>query len=180
MFSRFFSRISANPIPSELYGSVMAQSRQPFFFATFGVPDTVMGRFDMLALHAYLLARRLRSESNPDAVDLSQEVFDLFVADVERALRELGVGDTTVPKRKKKMIRSFYGMIEDFDQPIDQNDMETLKTKAGERFFVDMSDVEIADAQGLADYIMSNAQHLEKQSYTNLGKGELVWLQNND
>ncbi len=158
----------------------MAQSRQPFFFASFGVPDTVMGRFDMLALHAYLLARRLRSESNPDATDLSQEVFDLFVADVERALRELGVGDTTVPKRKKKMIRSFYGMIEDFDQPIDQNDIETLRAKAESRFFGDMKDGETADVAGLVDYILKNAKNLENQRYSKLGKGELTWLSNND
>ena len=135
-----------------------------------------MGRFDMLALHAYLLARRLRSESNPDATDLSQEVFDLFVADVERALRELGVGDTTVPKRKKKMIRSFYGMIEDFDQPIDQNDIELLKDRVRTRFFEGTQDSDLADVTGLVDYILENAKNLENQSYADLGKGELNWL----
>ena len=43
-----------------------------------------------------------------------------------------------------------------------------------------MKDGETADVAGLVDYILKNAQNLENQRYSKLGKGELTWLSNND
>jgi len=79
MLSAFFKKSSSTIPPQQLYGSVMAQARLPEFFIDFSMPDTVMGRFDVLSLHIYLLARRFREEGSPIAMDLSQEVFDFFV-----------------------------------------------------------------------------------------------------
>ena len=103
MFATLFKPRAQDRTGQQLYGTVMAQSREPWFFAKLNVPDTVMGRFDMLALHVYMLARRLARETDETSRVLNQQVFDIFVADLDRALRELGIGDTSVPKRKKKI-----------------------------------------------------------------------------
>ena len=58
-----FRRRSQDRIVATLYGAVVAQARLPAFYADFGVPDTVEGRFDMLVLHLVLLLRRLGQES---------------------------------------------------------------------------------------------------------------------
>ena len=68
----------------------MTHARNRVFYEHFGVPDSVMGRFDMLAMHVYLLTRRLAQENKLVARELSQDVFDLFVEDIERALRQIG------------------------------------------------------------------------------------------
>ena len=96
-----------------------------------------MGRFDVLALHTYLVSRRLAREDAAAARTLNQEVFDLFVHDLDRALRELGVGDTSVPKRKKKMVRSFYGQIDDFDNVLDDRNLQALKPLVARRYYAD-------------------------------------------
>ena len=118
----------------------MARARDPWFYDQVGIPDTVMGRFDMLALHVYLLARRFKGENTTESRSLSQKVFDLFVDDLDRALRELGVGDTTVPKRKKKMVRSFYGQIEDFDHHLDGGNFEQMLIGVSKRYFDENSE----------------------------------------
>ncbi|MGH6739722.1 MAG: ubiquinol-cytochrome C chaperone family protein, partial [Bradyrhizobium sp.] len=41
------------------YGMIVAQARSPVFYAAFGVPDSVDGRFDMIVLHLVLAIRRL-------------------------------------------------------------------------------------------------------------------------
>ena len=149
MFSIFKSR-SVETTQQKLYGSVVAQARQPFLFDTFGVPDTMMGRFDMLALHVYLLARRLKREDDEVFDALNQDVFDLFVEDIERALRQVGIGDTTVPKRKRAMVHSFYGQIDDFDQSLDANERYTLLETVLARYF---SETQHPKPDQLTDYI---------------------------
>jgi len=173
MLSAFFKKSSSTIPPQQLYGSVMAQARLPEFFIDFSMPDTVMGRFDVLSLHIYLLARRFREEGSPIAMDLSQEVFDLYVYDVERALRELGIGDTSVPKKKKKMIRSFYGQIDDFDEPINAGDKEAISEKVQLRY---LSETQNADPYKLTSYILKTESHLKGQSMKALLSGEVNWV----
>jgi cytochrome b pre-mRNA-processing protein 3 len=82
-----------------------------------GVPDTVNGRFDLLLLHLWLLLRRLRSVAQGSA-GLSQALFDRFCEDMDDNLREMGVGDQTVPKRMRAFGEAFYGRVQAYDQAI--------------------------------------------------------------
>jgi len=170
MFAKLFKKPSTVEVPQQIYGSLMAQSRSEFLYQDFKVPDTVMGRFDMLAMHVYLVARRFRAESETVFQTLNQDVFDIFVADIERALRELGIGDTTVPKRKKKMVRSFYGQIEDFDSLIAEKNIEKLAEASKARY---LNDVNESNSNALAQYMLKTEEILAKQSSADLLKGKI-------
>ncbi len=172
MFATLFKPRVHDATPQQLYGAVMAQSREPWFFATLNVPDTVMGRFDMLALHVYLLARRLAVEKSEAASALSQDIFDLFVADLDRALRELGIGDTSVPKKKKKMVRSFYGQIEDFDECLDGQNAELLEERVLSRYFAGTSN---GDAPKLTEYMTKCVNTLKTRKFAELASGKKIW-----
>jgi cytochrome b pre-mRNA-processing protein 3 len=75
-----------------------------------GVPDTLQGRFEMVALHLFPLLYRLMHEPGDDP-ELARLVSESFVADMDAAFREMGVGDLTVPKRMNTLYRSFAGRI---------------------------------------------------------------------
>ena len=93
----------------------MAQARQPDFFLRCGVPDSLDGRFEMIALHSFIVLRRLRGLG--EAADEVAQVFvDTFVLDLDRSLREMGVGDLGVGKRVKRMAAGFHGRITAYDQ----------------------------------------------------------------
>jgi cytochrome b pre-mRNA-processing protein 3 len=96
-----------------IYGMIVAQAREPLFYAGLGVPDTVDGRFDMLLLHLWMVLRRLRPVAGGPA--LSQALFDHFCADMDANLREMGVGDLAVPKRMQKFGEAFYGRSAAYD-----------------------------------------------------------------
>jgi len=83
------------------------------FYQDFGVPDTVNGRFDLLLLHLWLVLRRLKSVE--DGAALSQALFDHFCNDMDDNLREMGVGDFTVPKRMQAFGEAFYGRTAAYD-----------------------------------------------------------------
>src|SRR3954452_9377438 len=80
-----------------IYGMIVAQAREPLFYRSMGVPDTVNGRFDLLLLHMWMVLHRLRQLDG--GAGLCQALFDHFCADMDANLREMGVGDLAVPKR---------------------------------------------------------------------------------
>jgi cytochrome b pre-mRNA-processing protein 3 len=96
-----------------IYGMIVAQAREPLFYRHLDVPDTVDGRLDLLILHLWLMLRRLRGIAAGKA--LSQALFDHFCDDMDANLREMGVGDLTVPKRMQKFGEAFYGRTAAYD-----------------------------------------------------------------
>ncbi len=109
-----FRRKSETPSVERVYAEIVAAARRPALYAVGGVPDTVMGRFESLVLHMSLALRRLK-ELPPPADSLSQELVDRFFADLDSALREIGVGDVSVPKKVKKLGQAFYGRLAAYD-----------------------------------------------------------------
>lgn len=90
-----------------LYGAVVAQARQPSFYVDFGIPDTLEGRYEMIVLHMFLLLERLR-EATPDDTRVSRALIERFVTDMDDCMREIGVGDLTVPKKVKQAAAGLY------------------------------------------------------------------------
>jgi cytochrome b pre-mRNA-processing protein 3 len=108
MIFRLFRRPSRTGSIAALYGTIVAQARAAAFYRSYGVPDTVDGRLEMLILHVVLVLRRL--EEGPEAWRaLGQRLFDEFCRDMDANLREMGVGDLAVPRRMHELGEAFYG-----------------------------------------------------------------------
>jgi cytochrome b pre-mRNA-processing protein 3 len=99
---------------------IVAQAREPLFYQRLDVPDTVNGRFEMIVLHLWMVLRRIRDI--PDGAPFGQALFDFFCSDLDANLRELGVGDLTVPKRMQAFGEAFYGRAAAYDQALEQGD----------------------------------------------------------
>jgi cytochrome b pre-mRNA-processing protein 3 len=117
-----FNRFGNSAAPSRqtietIYGMIVAQAREPAFYLGYKVPDTVNGRLDLLILNLWLVLRRLRTVADGPA--LSQALFDRFCADMDANLREMGVGDLTVPKRMQAFGEAFYGRSAAYDLAFD-------------------------------------------------------------
>jgi len=97
-----------------LYGAIVAQARLPVFYAGLGVPDTVLGRFDLIVLHLVLLLRRLRAGEAAHRA-LAQGVFDAFCRDMDHNLREMGISDQGVPRQMHKVGAAFYGRAQAYE-----------------------------------------------------------------
>lgn len=93
----------------ELYAAAVAQARRPEFYGGLGVPDTLDGRFELIALHLFLILRRLKAQ--PGSEPVGQALVDLFVEDMDASLRELGAGDLGVGRKVKTMGQALYGRI---------------------------------------------------------------------
>lgn len=127
MLRQFFdtARRRNRAIADAIYARIVAAARQPVPYSHWSVPDTPLGRYEMVGLHLYLVLRRLRGEGSA-AEALAQELADTFFLDMDHSLRELGIGDMGIPKRMKTLARMFYGRTKSYDQALDQGDAEAL------------------------------------------------------
>ena len=108
----FLKRLFARKpdVAAILYGAIVASARQEKFYAQWGVPDSIEGRFDMISLHLFLLLDRLKG-GGADVEKARQALTDTFFDDMDRSLREMGVGDLSVGKKVRKMAEAFYGRV---------------------------------------------------------------------
>lgn len=124
---QLFKSPFAHRVAHDLYVAIVDQARQPVFYEDFDVQDTPEGRYDLVAVHAYLVLRRLRDEHERTS-ELAQALFDLMFADLDQNLREMGYGDTGVAKRIKKMAEGFYGRIKVYDEGLNDPNTDKLES----------------------------------------------------
>ena len=155
-FGWFGRRRRKEEVVDALYAKAVAQARQPVFYAEREVPDTVDGRFDMLVLHVFLLLHRLGGEGR-EMKGVTQDLFDLMFADMDRSLREMGVSDMSVGKRVKEMARAFYGRVDAYEPVL--GDEEKLKEALARNLYRG-SAVSGAALAAMAHYIRTQAAAL--------------------
>jgi cytochrome b pre-mRNA-processing protein 3 len=173
MFKRIFGsdKAAKEKITESLYGEIVAAARQPVLYAEWGVPDTPLGRYEMVSLHLFLVLNRLRGEGTVRG--LAQELTDRFFADLDHSIRELGVGDLSVPKRMKKLARMFYGRVAAYDEAVERGD-ETLLAAALARN-VRPEEAAWPEAAELSRYVLEVHRELKAQPLAELAAGRIAF-----
>jgi cytochrome b pre-mRNA-processing protein 3 len=151
------------------YRRVVEQARQPAFYRRFGVPDTTMGRYELVCLHAFLYLHRLKSE-RPQSAPLSQAFFDTMFADIDRGLREIGVGDLSVGRHVKHLARGFYGRIRAYEWGLAGGDPE-LSQALMRNLFATVGEPS-RGAAAITGYIRRSVATLRDQPLAELLAGE--------
>lgn len=158
IFGLFRKRNNNQIIVVRQYELLTTAARQPVFYTDYEVPDTVMGRFELLSIVMILFFRRTRS-SVTSGQELAQEIVDAFFEDIDYSIRELGIGDNSVPKRMKKLAGMFYGRLESYAAAMDGNDRVALAAALRRNIYPKADDGE-ASMTALADWMMTAEAHL--------------------
>lgn len=124
-----FKRSRADADAARLLAAVTVVSRRTNLFGAGRAPDTLDGRFELMALNASLALFRLRAESGLEP--LSQAFTDQLFRQFDAGLREEGVGDTSVPKRMHRMAGDFYGRLSAYTMAIGARDRAGLAAAIG-------------------------------------------------
>lgn len=172
MFQRLFRReTNANRIITDaLYGRIVAAARQERFYSAWNVPDTPLGRFEMLSLHMFLFQHRMRGESGASR-EVAQVLIDDFFLEIDHSLRELGIGDSGVPKRMKKLARMFYGRTAAYADALERADHEALAAALARNIRPETQDW--PQAALLARYVEGAAAALAGQSSDDIRSGTI-------
>jgi len=154
---------------ASLYAAAVEQARAPGFYTALGVPDTIDGRFELIVLHVHLVCRRLAAadaaaEAGAGAAgaEMAQALFDAMFRDMDRNLREMGVGDPSLPRRIRAMIEAYYGRVKAYDAALAAEGGGALATALARNVYNAAAGAPPA-VERLADYVRRAATSLAAQ-----------------
>jgi cytochrome b pre-mRNA-processing protein 3 len=156
------------------YGILTTTARHKAFYLDANVPDTVMGRFEILTVVLILYFRRT-SRANHAVQAIAQEIVDAFFQDLDHSMRELGIGDQGVPKRMKKMASMFYGRLDSYGKALEAQSPEQLEAALKRNFYPENQDATLS-MQRLANYMLDADLMLAGLPVETLERGEAELL----
>ena len=155
---------------AEIYGAIVAQARLRAFYRAVGVPDTLEGRFAVLALHLFAVLHRLKSEGASGAA-LAQDLMDRFSKDMETVLRELGVSDLKIPKKMRALAGSSLGQLRTYEEAIAAGS-DAMEAAVADALPLDKDRAKAVSVR-LAAYVEAAVRDLKTQSLAALGEGRV-------
>lgn len=130
MFNFFNKNSKIKDIAHGLFTKIVTQARQPEFYETWQVPDTLDGRFDLIILHLSLVVDRFEAQlqdknraHNKNIAIVIRYLQEVLFDNMDMSLRELGVGDMSVGKKVKIMAEAYYGRKKTYQEIIRSDDM---------------------------------------------------------
>ncbi len=142
---------------ADLYVQIVEAARRPVFYRDLGVPDTTDGRFEMIVLCGFFVFWSLKEKASQEAAGLSQALFDRMFSDMDRSLRESGVGDLGVPRHMKRMMTGFNGRMAAYEAALALNGDEALLEALKRNVYGTVKEIEAGKVESLARYVRRQA-----------------------
>jgi cytochrome b pre-mRNA-processing protein 3 len=112
MFRALFARLTGDPRRGQgLFEAAVAETRPLHWFTEGAVPDTVDGRFALLATVVALEIVRLE-QLGDEGRAASAALTERFVDTLDVELREMGLGDPTLGKQVRKLVGALGAKVE--------------------------------------------------------------------
>ena len=163
MLRFLFPRLTRSPARgTDLFAAVIREARRPIWYSNLGVPDTIDGRFSMLATVTSLVSVRLE-QGGVDAQAATVALTERFVQIMDAEHRQLGLGDPTVGKVVRKLVGGLSRRIALWRQAVESPDWRQAAS--------DSVDQTSGASDGLADELRAFWTRLGKTSDTDLLKG---------
>jgi cytochrome b pre-mRNA-processing protein 3 len=171
LFRNWFEPAPDRAKVAALYGRVMAAARNPAFFEKFTLPDNFETRFDLLVVHLFLVLTRLRREGQRGFM---RAVTEYMVDDLDRGLREMGVGDVGVAKRMKKLVSAFYGRVLAYEKAMASTDDKEILRVLDRNLFA-ACDTDLPRLIAMRAYLWEQQKYLAAVPLADLLEGREIF-----
>lgn len=176
MLTRIKNLFGSTPekeVAADMYDRIVAAAREPVLYTEARVPDTVDGRFDLIALHAFILFHRMSSLEAWEKP--GNFLAKRIMTDMDRSLREMGIGDMSIGKKMKKLARAFYGRLDAYWGAVSSDAQDALEEALIRNVYrADTDDDEAVRAgRRLADYVRRQIDALSGEPDERLLSGDV-------
>lgn len=170
LLKKWFSS-SRHPAADATYIALVAQARKPFFYAELGVPDTLDGRFEMIVLHLFFIQHRLLRE--PTQVEFARSLSESFFSDMDRSIRELGVADTGVAKRIKRMGQAYNGRLQVYEDGLQNPD--AMRAALSRNLYGTVAEGTVEQLEAMRHYVEDEVTKLDAATTELIASGHYAW-----
>ena len=146
----FIKNHNYNKQEIELYNKILLLSRNKLLYTNLNLQDTFQNRINLIFFHiSFLFIRIKNSNKYNEYKDFQQRMFDYIFDKIEINMRENGMGDVTVNKNMKFLVKAFYDILlncENYEKKnLDNKNIFILK-------HLDLTDKKKLNTTGLVDY----------------------------
>ena len=121
MIRSLFARLTGEPRRGEaLFDLAVREARRPHWFVDGAVPDTLNGRFAVLATLVALIMVRLEREGSKGR-EASVALTERLVETLDTELREIGLGEPALGKQVRKLVGAISGRVDRWRALIDSD-----------------------------------------------------------
>ena len=163
---------SRRDIAARLYRTIVLQARCPTFYRTLKIKDTVDGRFELLVLHLFMFLHCFRADL--DFKPLVQAIMEEMVEDLDRALRELGVGDLIVGRNVKNMVKTIYRRLENYGA-CHETGKDSWRRALSDIFYLDNGSSNHVELRRLFDYTQDCRRTMSGRPLAEVLTGKLIF-----
>lgn len=147
---------------SALFDAAVAEARQRQWYADLGVPDTIDGRFEILAAVVALVSIRL--ERAAGGREASAALTERFIEAMDAEHRQIGLGDPTLGKVVRKLVARLARQTGLWRSTVDMDGDWRASAAAS---------IESGNADELAERLKSLWSRLEQTSDAQLAAGQI-------
>ena len=137
------------------------------------MPDTLQGRFEMIALHLALVLRRL-SRRGPRRAAMGVALTEAFVVDMDDAMREMTFGDLAVPREVKRAAAALFDRHRAYLAALAAAADMSLGRRWRPSSAISLP-ADGLDARRLSDYVRRCASALDAQPAAHILAGRIDW-----
>jgi cytochrome b pre-mRNA-processing protein 3 len=170
--SEFRNSFDIESSSKPIYDAIIRQSRLPEFYTKCGVPDDLVGRYNMIVIHLIILIVSSKSFSSIATYDLSQGILEDFTRDMDAMVRDLGVEDAYVEQEVKKVMELCLSDMILYEKAIASMDKKALSSAIISNFKSTSEYTNVADA-ALAEYMLNSIGGIQRQPEDLILKGHI-------
>lgn len=175
MLEKIFSGRAIKRQAHDIYAKIVEQARLPEFYQKpYFVEDSVEGRFEMILLHLFLADRFLQKSGKFSA--LRRAVRELLVKDIDRSLREMGIGDMSVGKQMKKVGSALIGRLASYDRAVSSEENSQAQDEIEKILGRNVKFLDENGASVLAVYALNHFKMIEKHDFASWTIGEPLFI----
>lgn len=114
----------AKEIAVKLYATCVDRVKSPIIYQDYSINDEILGRFEVLSLFLFMMLHRLKKDTSTQSTEISQELVDLFVEDMDHSLRNARLSEKGIDKNFKRFVEGFFGRLVAYDIALEDNSLE--------------------------------------------------------
>jgi cytochrome b pre-mRNA-processing protein 3 len=155
-----------------IYDTIIAQSRNPVFYTRMGVPDDLVGRYNMIVIHLSIFFASVKHLDEDDAAGLKQELFEKFMEEMESMVRDMGLNGEHVQSEVKNIAGVSSKQIMIYEYAAANGGKSGLAAEILSDFQKTHDNTRV-NADALADYVLNSIAKVRAAPASSILAGEI-------
>ena len=155
-----------------IYDRIVEQARNPKFYTHMGVPDDLIGRYNMIVIHLTILFASANGLSESESAELRQQLFEQFMREMESMVRDLGIDAQHVQHEVKNIAGISSKQIMIYEHALANGGMSGLCAEI-RADFLKTHEHSAVDAAALAGYMLKSIAKVKAASPVSILTGQI-------